>query len=113
MAVPVIGGLISIISAGIARLLTIETLKFIATKALIIGAMTLILPVVLYNVFTTLLQEMIDIASTQIGGAGLSSAVVNLTGLAGWIAIQINLASCLSIFLSAVALKWVLGFIRL
>lgn len=112
MPVPIVGGVIAIISGAVARILAIETLKFIATRALIIGAFTLILPVVLYNVFTTIMQETMNLVSTEIQTSGVTGAMVQLTGMAGWIGTQINLAGCFSIFLSAVALRFTLSFIR-
>jgi hypothetical protein len=107
-----LAGIVALIGGGLAKLLTVETLKFVAFRALIIGSLTLVLPVVLYNVFTRILQETMDICSANIASGGITGGMVELTGMAGWIAQQINLSGCFSIFLSAVALRFTLSFIR-
>jgi hypothetical protein len=107
-----IAALGGVIAGALGRILAVESLKWIATRALVIGSMTLILPVVLYNVFTGIMEEILTIVTNEIQGGGVSSVMIQITGLAGWIGTQINIAGMLSIFLSAVALRFVLAMIR-
>ena len=51
MPLPVVAGILSVIGASLAKLFTVDVAKFIALKILAIALFTLILPVVLYNLF--------------------------------------------------------------
>jgi len=104
---------IALIGAGIARLLTSSVVKFIAMKMLLYTLFTLILPVILYNVFTRILQEYMDYIAGKISAEGLSGQMIQLSGFGGWIASEIQLPLCLSMFLSAVLLRFILNTIRL
>lgn len=110
--------LIGVIISFLGRLFTVQALKWIAMKALIGGFCTLVLPAVLYNVFGRFFQHMaekgISVAGSGLGGVvSGGDTILELTGFAGWIAMQIGLASCLSIFISALALRYGLHVIRL
>jgi len=103
--------LLSLIGGVFAKFLTIDMAKFLATRALLLSLFTLVLPVVLYNVFTMILEEILNYSSSLVSSSGFSSTIFELTGFAGWIATQINLSASLSIFFSAVAFRYVLSLI--
>jgi len=105
--------LLALVGAGIAKLLTSGVAKFIALKLLLYSLFTLILPVILYNVFTKILEEYMDYISDKISSEGLSGHMIELTGFGGWIATEIQLPLCLSMFLSAIMLRFVLNMIRI
>jgi len=111
MPIPIIGVIAAL--AGVAgKLLATESIKFIATRALLYTLFTLVLPVILYNVFAKILQETLTYAMNQAGSASFEGSVVHLTGIAAWIADNIYLSQAMSIFLSAVALRFVLSMIK-
>ena len=49
MALPILGGLIALLGAGLAKTLSVETVKFIATRMMLYTLFTIILPVVLLS----------------------------------------------------------------
>ena len=103
--------IVAAILAVIARIISSGTIQYIAYRALILTALTIILPSVLYKVFGTILTEMTSYASTQVSGGGLPSITLQITGMGGWIGQQINLSASLSVILSAVSLRFVLNLL--
>jgi hypothetical protein len=107
--------LIGLIGSMVARFLAVSALKWAATKAILITICVVVLPSVLYRLFTRITQEMITYAQSKAstGLDGLNGdTVMELTGMAGWIANQIGLPACLSIFLSALVLRYGLYLIK-
>jgi hypothetical protein len=106
------GAIVAVIGGLFARFLAVDALKFIAYRLMIVTALTLVLPVVLYNVFTELLQHLITYSNNAVSAGSFSGAVFDFVGLGAWVAIHIKLSQCFSVFLSALSLRWVLGFFR-
>ena len=79
MPLPIAGAILGI--AG--KFLAADVLKFLATRALLLSLFTFVLPVVLYNVFSTILQETMNYASSQMG-TGWTGTLIEFTGLAAW-----------------------------
>ena len=104
-------GVVGVGLALIAKVVSIETLKFIAFRAMLLTAFTIILPAVLYKVIGSLFMEMTTYAFDQINSGGLPTLSLQLTGFGGWIAQQINLQASISVVLSAVSLRFVLNLI--
>lgn len=105
------GSIIAFLGGVAARFLTVGVAKYIAVKALLIGLFTLVLPVILYNVFTRILQEIISEATNRIGVSGMSSVVFTLSGFGAWIGTNIQAPAAFSIIISAVALRFSLNLI--
>jgi hypothetical protein len=109
--------LVGVIVSFLARLFSVQALKWIAMKGLILAVCTLVLPAVLYNIFGRVIGEMIEYGQSA-AAAGLGdvssggATMLELTGFAGWIAQQIALPSCLAVFLSALTLRYGLHLIR-
>lgn len=73
------------------------------------GVYMTILAVVLYNLCVTTIQEVMNFAIEQIGGAGIGSVSnPTITGFAGWFLAQIKLPECLAVMVSAVSIKFIL-----
>ena len=91
--------------ALLSRLLgSVFTLKFFMS-----GVMMTILAVVLYNLCVTTIEEVMNFAIVQIGGAGIGSvSSPTITGFAGWFLAQIKLPECLAVMVSAVSIKFIL-----
>lgn len=115
MALPLVGaawGVMALIGGAVAKMLSVETVKFVATRAMMYTLFTIVLPVVLYNVFTRILYEIIEYINAELAGSGMDGTMVQLTGMGAWIADQIQLPLAMSIFLSAVSLRWVISIIK-
>lgn len=112
MALPFLAPVVATIVGAIAKTVSVETLKFAATRALIIAVVGTLLPVVLYNLINSILLEYIQYAQGVIpSGDGLTSVVVSFTGIAGYMAVQLKLPEAFSLVMSAAALRWSLNCI--
>ncbi len=94
-----------------ARFLTDTLLKFVAYKLFAITLITVTLPIVLKNVITWLFEQLSSIASTNTDFSALHETTVHLTGYAAYLASHLLLPDCISIILTAVAIRVVLNFI--
>lgn len=85
----------------------------IAIKIIMIGVFTLILPVVLNNVFVSITTKLADLAAANISTFGSGSSFsYTLTGLGAWLADAFQVPAALSIILSAVAMRLTLRALR-
>lgn len=99
-------------SGGFAQLFTIEAAKWVAQKAFTIFIVCVVLPIVLYNVFAGLMFDIIKWGIEYIGAQPIEPVTIQLTGIAGWIAQVIDLPSMLSMVLTAVCVRFVMGITR-
>jgi hypothetical protein len=109
-----IGGYFASTAAGVSSVITVMTLLAIARKALLYFLIGVVLPLVLYNLGTRFIVDIMEFAVTiaagQVQGQNLNLSM-QITGMAGWIANQIYLPQCLSIIFAAIAAKFAMGFI--
>jgi len=107
-----VAALIGVVGGAVAKLLSVETLKFIAMRAMMLSLFTVILPVVLYNVANSLLNDYLAYVSSVLPGSGYEGAIIELSGLGAWLAQRLQLVSCVSIFLAGVNLRWLISFFK-
>jgi hypothetical protein len=91
---------------GILRLL----IKISAIKVFLGGLFMTIFGIVLYNVLTDIINEMLVFTLDSLNGveADTTSAVASFTGVAAWFADKLQFQECVAFALSIVALKWTL-----
>jgi hypothetical protein len=119
-AIPIVGGLIAWLGGAIAQKFAVETLKWLAWKALLLGLLTIVLPIVLMNVFDMILEKVMAAANAKIAevtAQGLPAPIsVQLTGLGGWFASCLKVPQCFALIMGTatyrVALRMV-PFVRL
>ena len=104
--------LIQVVVALVVRFLGASVVRFVATKILMMTVTTLVLPVILYNVFTKIQTEMMQYRMDQMGTIDGNSVIVNLTGMAAWIADQIQLPEAMAIFLGAIATRYAMSWLE-
>lgn len=107
----VIGTLFGSAIGSIGKLISVETIKFIAWRALIMFLMFVALPVVLYNVFTGLIFDFMDYGMSYITGSGVSAFTIEITGLGAYIASKIQLVQAVSVYMSFVSIRFLMRFI--
>jgi len=107
----IISSILSGLVAGFGRLFTVETLKFVAYKALILFILFVALPLVLYNVGVDLIFDFMQYALDQISGYQIDSFVVQISGIGAYIATKIKLVESVTLFLSFLAIKFIFRFI--
>lgn len=86
-------------------------LRFIATKALVYTLLVVTFPIVIKNLLCWLVDTLNQIVQSSIDPGSVTSFTHQLTGLAGWLGEQLLLPTCVSVLLSAIAIRFVLNFI--
>lgn len=109
--IALIGSVVGSIVTAIGKTLSVETLKFVAWRALAMFLMFIAFPIVLYNVLTGMMFDFMDYALSYLDTSGLSSMTVELTGMGAYIATKIKLVEAISTYLSFVAIAFVMRFI--
>lgn len=95
-----------------AKFLTDSLLKFAAYKILAFVLLTVTFPIVIKNLITWLFEILTSFVD-DIELGDLSSTVVELTGLAAYVAQHLQLVDCVSVILTAIAIRFTLNFIPL
>jgi len=97
----------------IARFFGLQAIKFLAIKALVISFCSVILPIIIMQVIMKLQTLFIGYITSKINEGGIPSVTLQLTGLTGWMANELQIPLCISIILSAVALHFSLRLLRI
>lgn len=120
MAIPALAGFVASIVGWIgaqgwqaSRQILVVGALFVALKALFLGLVTLVLPVVLYTVGSDLMVDGLQWGLSKVSQYTVNQAVISLTGLAGWLAVKCKVAECVSIVLGAAYIRLVLRFMRI
>ena len=103
--------IVAAMGALLAKFLGASTLKFLAMKALAITITTLVLPVVLFNVFVKIQETIMNYAVNHVSSSGVGAVTIELSGMGAWLGEQLQVSLCLSIIMSAVATRFVLNMI--
>ena len=104
--------IIPTIVASVLKFFTYDVAKWVIQKAFLYGLFTLVLPVVLFKLFSKILLWTMEYCQSVITvSGGVPSTMVELTQMGAWMADCTRLPECISIFLSALALKFTLQMI--
>ncbi|MDA8326555.1 MAG: hypothetical protein M0033_10100 [Nitrospiraceae bacterium] len=99
-----IGEFIVWIAGLVARLFSSQVARWVIFKALVQLVVITILPVVLINVYNSILVSRFNALTSNSGSA--SSLTVQFVGLAGWLASQLMVPQAFAIIISAVAVRF-------
>lgn len=104
--------IIAMILGVFGKFLTDKLLMFVAVKALIIGVFVVILPIILQNFFTWVIEQMVLMINSNLSPESqLEAFTINLTGVAAYLGDCFQLPLCVSILLSAMLLRLTMNFI--
>ena len=106
---PVVG-LLGALFTFFARYLTVEILKMLAFKAMLLTFAIIILPAVIENFMVYLFDGFMGIASAQLQGQTFQG-VITISGVFGWVATTLKIPEGLAILLSAVTTRYALNLI--
>lgn len=96
---------------GIIKSIVWDIAKFAATKVLLIAICVTILPISIYYGWCTIMENVLSNVTTQTTGM-YSGTTIEITGFGAWLGYHLQIGQCLSIFISALSLKFVLSFFR-
>lgn len=91
---------------------TFETVKYVALRAMLIAVILGLGPIVLLKGFTLILDEVMSYSSGYVEGQGLSGVMLQMTGIAAFLAEKIKIPEGISVFLSFLGLSFVLRMIK-
>ena len=103
--------IIAVIGGLIAKLFAASVIKFLAIKAILLTLTTLVLPVVLFNVFVKVQESIMNYALSQVSSSGVTSSTIQIAGVGAWVGQEIQLSLCMSMIMSAVATRFVLNML--
>lgn len=106
-----LGAILAPIVTSIGRVISVEVLKWVAFRALMIFLMFVALPVVLYNTFTGLIFDFMDVSLNYLTDQGISAYTLQITGIGAYIASKIQLVQAVSLYMSFVSIRFVMRFI--
>jgi hypothetical protein len=99
------GGLISALAGFLANS---GVLRFLAIKAVGYALIVVILPIILWNLVAELAQFVLDYAMSVLP---TDSFIYEMTGLAGWFAIQLSLPQAMTIIVTGLGTRFLLSAI--
>lgn len=103
--------IVAAILGALGRQLLDKLSYFVAMKALMIALMVTVLPLILKNTFTWLIETTHNAMAQAVSGYQLESQIIQLSGVGAYLAQQLQLPTCLSIIVTALAIRLVLNFI--
>ena len=103
---------IALFAADLLKKYGFETAKWVAQRAFLLALALGVGPIVLFKAFSWITQYMMTYASSKVGGAIGQPIVVELVGVGGWIASELRLPECFSVFLSFCLLNFLLKLVR-
>ena len=106
----VISALLSWFGSLGAKFLTDSLLKFAAYKLLVFTLLTVTFPIIIKNLMTWLFGVLTSAVGT-IDMGNMTSVVIQFTGFSAYLAQQLHLVDCISILLTALAIRFALNFI--
>ncbi len=88
----------------------IDGIKWIAFKTLLISGILTLVPIAIYKGWLLLQEKIMTYIAGNMTGDIWSGSVVQLTGLAGWLAENLKFQQCFSLLVSALAFRFIMGF---
>ena len=114
MGIP-LGSLFSVLTAwfagSFARLFTLLLNNFLAMKLVLGFIFVVILPIIINNAIYWLLDEIFVSVNQYVTGYEYTLEDVSFTGLLGYFMVQLGIPDCLSVVLSAMALRFSMSWI--
>lgn len=104
----ILGGVFGYFTGWFARFLGIASARALIYKSLIYVIVVSVLPIVLYNLFNTILAELLSYAANNFSASPIA---VQFTGFSGWLAIQLKLPETFSVIMSAFIARVTIAFI--
>lgn len=104
--------LIALAIAWLAKHFTFEVAKYVAIRALIVGVMLSLGPWVIFKGLSYMLQFLMTYASSYASGQQVTPLMIQMVGIAGYLAAKIKIPEGIAIFLSLISISFVLKMIR-
>lgn len=104
--------LVGLAIAWLAKHFTFEIAKYIAIRALVIGVILNIGPWVIFKGISLLMQFLLNYASSYVGDQEVQPVMIQMTGIAAYLANILQIPQGISIFLSFLSVSFALKIMR-
>ena len=88
-----------------------DVIKFLALKALLVAIIFTLVPIALYKGWLLIQEKLFAFITTNMGN-DWSGTIVSFTGIGGWLADQLRFQECFAVLVSALSVRFILGFFR-
>jgi hypothetical protein len=86
---------------------------WIAAKVVLSGLILTFVPLAIYYAITKLAEHTFNAASGMAPTGGMwDGAIIQYSGLAGWLATQLRMPECFALYMGAIAVSFALSFLR-
>ena len=90
-----------------------DVVKWLALRALILGVVGTLVPIAIYKGFMLIQEQLITYVSSQMNFGDIwNGTMVQLTGLAAWLADKLEFQACFTLLATALSFRFVLGFFK-
>lgn len=97
------------LGSAFASLLAGSAARFMAMKVILTFVVLTVLPILFNNIIYWFISDVLSVITSNTGS--ISPYVASFSGLAGWLMNKLRIPEGISIFMSAVAIKYTLGLI--
>ena len=94
------------------KTIMIVTILWAAFKALLIGAISILVPFAIYKAFNLMAQKSYEFGNTLTTGTAWEGAYIDLVGLGAWMGERLQLQACFQILASFVVIRYTLSFFK-
>jgi len=86
-----------------------DAIKWAALRLLIISVVTILVPLAIYQGWLLISEQIFNFMSGQSGASMWGGAMVEITGLGGWIGARLKLVQCFQVLATFLSLKFALN----
>jgi hypothetical protein len=90
----------------------VDAAKFVLLRAFVLAIAFTVVPVSLYLAWLYLGEKILTFITSQMGSVGFQSSMVQLTGLAAWIADKLQFVQCFTVLSSTAMFIFMLRIIK-
>jgi len=102
---------IAAILAFLAKWATADFVIYVANRILVITALFIVLPLVLYNVQMKIMGEIISFVVDRLNNLSpVPWEKLEIAGVVGWMALKLRIPTCINILLTAVQVRFAIAF---
>lgn len=99
----------AVIAMALGKIISGMGAMFLGWKTVMVALITVVLGVVIYNVVSEIVGELLDFAMEQISAisqGGLPSVTLQLSGIGAWLAEKLRLDDQVALMITFVTAKW-------
>lgn len=105
------GAILSAIAGFFSSTIASSVARYLAIKAVLITLITVTLPIILHNFVVWFFDQIYQFVSSSLPSGGLSSTVLQFSGLAGYLAVHLRFPEMFAVIVTGISIRAILNFI--